>query len=137
MEVKSQVQRIEDLKPSTYKGIYAMHKYWSKKPPNIVAYFIEKYSKKGDIVLDPFSGYGVTGIEALRLGRKTILIDLNPIATFISRVIGNNNIHKVTEKFVSLHYLRQTKISQENIAQKLIDEGIRIPKNIHIIPIRA
>jgi len=86
-DLERQVQRIEDLKPSTYKGIYAIHKYWSKKPPNIVAYFIEKYSKKGDIVLDPFSGYGVTGIEALKLNRKPILNDINPIATFISKVI--------------------------------------------------
>jgi DNA modification methylase len=103
LDLERQAQRIEDLKPSTYKGIYAMHKYWSKKPPNIVAYFIEKYSKKGDIVLDPFSGYGVTGIEALRLGRKTILIDLNPIATFISRVIItplNLNEVKNTFKFL-------------------------------------
>jgi DNA modification methylase len=103
LDLERQAQRIEDLKPSTYKGIYAMHKYWSKKPPNIVAYFIEKYSKKGDIVLDPFSGYGVTGIEALRLGRKAILIDLNPIATFISRVIItplNLNEVKNTFKFL-------------------------------------
>lgn len=87
LDLERQVRGIENLKPSTYKGIYAMHKYWSKKPPNIVAYFIKKYSQKGDIVLDPFSGYGVTGIEALRSGRKTILIDLNPVATFISKVI--------------------------------------------------
>lgn len=87
LNLERQIQNIENLKPSTYKGIYAMHKYWSKKPPNIVATFIEKYSRKGDIVLDPFSGYGVTGIEALRLGRKTVLIDLNPIASHISKVI--------------------------------------------------
>jgi DNA modification methylase len=87
LDLEKQAERIENLKPSTYKGIYAMHKYWSKKPPNIVAFFVEKYSRKGDIVLDPFSGYGVTGIEALRLGRKTVLIDLNRIATHISKVI--------------------------------------------------
>jgi len=87
LDLERQAQRIENLKPSTYKGIYAMHKYWSKKPPNIVAFFIEKYSQKGEVVLDPFSGYGVTGIEALKLNRKTVLIDLNPIATLISKVI--------------------------------------------------
>ena len=87
LDLEKQARRIEDLKPSTYKGIYAMHKYWSKKPPNIIAFFIEKYSQKGDVVLDPFSGYGVTGIEALKLGRKAVLIDLNPIATLISKVI--------------------------------------------------
>lgn len=81
------VEMINELKPVTYKGIYAMHKYWSKKPPNVVAFFIERFSKPGDIILDPFSGYGVTGIEALRLNRKAILVDLNPIATFITKNI--------------------------------------------------
>lgn len=118
LDLERQVQRIEDLKPSTYKGIYAMHKYWSKKPPNIVAYFIEKYSKKGDIVLDPFSGYGVTGIEALRLGRKTILIDLNPIATFISEVIIKQlNLNEVKNTF---------KILQEEVKPQ-IDALYTIP----------
>lgn len=84
---KQQILLPKEIKPTTYTDIYAMHKYWSKKPPNIVSYFIEKFSAKGDLVLDPFSGYGVTGIEALRLGRKAIIIDLNPVATFLSQVI--------------------------------------------------
>ena len=29
---------------TTYKGIYAMHKYWGKKPFNEISKFIEKYS---------------------------------------------------------------------------------------------
>jgi adenine-specific DNA methylase len=79
----------EEIRPVTYKGIYNMHKYWSKKPPNIVAFFIERFSRPGEIILDPFSGYGVTGIEALRLKRKAIIVDLNPIASFISKNILN------------------------------------------------
>lgn len=110
LDLEKQVQDIENLKPSTYKGIYAMHKYWSKKPPNIVAFFIEKYSRKGDIVLDPFSGYGVTGIEALRLGRKAVLIDLNPIATHISKVI----IEPLNSKeFESVFESLQKKVKQQ------------------------
>ncbi|MEM5854653.1 MAG: DNA methyltransferase [Candidatus Aenigmatarchaeota archaeon] len=118
LDLERQAQCIADIKPSTYKGIYAMHKYWSKKPPNIVAYFIEKYSRKGDIVLDPFSGYGVTGIEALRLGRKVVLIDLNPIATFISKVIVTPlNLNEVKNVF---------KLLQEKIKPQ-IDALYKIP----------
>jgi len=74
------------LVPASYTGLYSMHKYWGKKPYNIVRSFIERYTEKGDLVLDPFCGSGVTAIEALLGGRKAIAIDLNPMATFITRV---------------------------------------------------
>jgi DNA modification methylase len=74
-----------DLSPVTYKGIYSMHKYWGKKPHNIIRSFIECYTKEGQIVMDPFCGSGVTAIEALLAKRKAIAIDLNPIAIFITR----------------------------------------------------
>jgi len=63
-----------------------MHKYWSRKPSEIIAEYIESYTKPGDIILDAFSGSGVTIIEAVKLGRKAIGIDLNPVANFITRV---------------------------------------------------
>ncbi|MFQ6062383.1 MAG: DNA methyltransferase, partial [Methanosarcinales archaeon] len=33
-----------------------MHKYWARKPHNVVAEYIKKYSEEGEIVLDPFCG---------------------------------------------------------------------------------
>ena len=35
-------------------------------------------SKPGDVILDPFAGSGTTGRVALELGRRAILIELNP-----------------------------------------------------------
>jgi 16S rRNA G966 N2-methylase RsmD len=68
-----------------HSGLYRMHQYRSRKPENVVARYISHYTAPGEIVLDPFSGSGVSAIEAIRLGRKGIAIDLDPVATFITR----------------------------------------------------
>lgn len=71
-------------KPHT--PMYLMHKYWARKPHNVVSEYIKHYSKEGDIVLDPFCGSGPTPIEAIKLGRKGIGIDLNPVSIFITKI---------------------------------------------------
>ncbi len=71
--------------PDTYKGIYAMHKYWSKKPHNLVANYIQRLSQPGDFVIDSFCGSGITAIESTRLGRRAIGVDINPSAVLITK----------------------------------------------------
>lgn len=71
---------------STYKGIYAMHKYWGKKPFNEISKFIEQYSSPEETVMDCFCGSGVTLIEAVKAGRKAVGVDLNPIAIKLANV---------------------------------------------------
>ncbi|TKJ42049.1 hypothetical protein CEE36_07440 [candidate division TA06 bacterium B3_TA06] len=70
----------------THPPMYRIHKYWARKPHNVVAEYIRRYSKKGDIVLDPFVGSGVTAVEALKLKRKVIAVDLDPFALFLARM---------------------------------------------------
>jgi len=66
--------------PEGYKGLYAFHKYWGKKPAEPIAYLISHLCPKNGLVVDPFLGSGVSAIEALRLGRRVVGIDLNPAA---------------------------------------------------------
>lgn len=42
-------------------------------------------SREGDTILDPFGGSGTTGLAARELGRKAILIELNPIYVQMGR----------------------------------------------------
>ena len=87
--VESHIMHINSATSAqAHTSMYLMHKYWARKPHNVVADYIEHYSKKGEIVLDPFSGSGVTAIEALKHGRKAIAIDLNSL--FLS-IIGHSN----------------------------------------------
>ena len=57
--------------------------------PVFVEAAIQSLSKKNDLILDPFMGGGTTLIEALRAERKVVGIDLNPIATFVTKVKSN------------------------------------------------
>src|SRR5271157_859501 len=71
--------------PRNHTREYLMHKFWSRKPHNIVASYIANFSSPGEIVLDPFGGSGVTLIEAGRLGRRAISNDASELATFVAR----------------------------------------------------
>lgn len=74
------------LVAQTHPPMYLIHKYWARKPHNVVRQYVEHYSRSLEIVLDPFCGSGVTCAEAIRLGRKAVGIDIDPIATFITRL---------------------------------------------------
>lgn len=85
---------------TTYKGIYAMHKYWGKKPFNEISKFIERYTVPGEAVLDSFCGSGVTLIEALKANRQCIGVDLNPIAIKLAKVsMTAVNVDSVNKTF--------------------------------------
>jgi len=61
-----------------------MHKYFARRPWNVFRELISHYTSHGEIVLDPFCGGGVTVVEALKLGRKAIGVDVNPLATYVT-----------------------------------------------------
>lgn len=71
------------LKAKAHTPPYKIHRYFARRPWNVFKQLIELYSKEGDIVLDPFCGGGVTIYEGIKLGRKVIGIDLNPLSIFI------------------------------------------------------
>ncbi|MCS6938074.1 MAG: site-specific DNA-methyltransferase [Roseiflexaceae bacterium] len=54
--------------------------YPTQKPLGILRRIIQASSKPGSLVLDFFAGSGTTGVAALELGRRFILVDNNPEA---------------------------------------------------------
>ena len=74
-------QRFAGGRNSTF---YLAHSYHTKVPPEAIRPFIDHYTSPGDIILDPFSGSGMTGVAASLSGRQCILHDLSPAAAHLS-----------------------------------------------------
>jgi hypothetical protein len=69
-----------DFHSSIRHPVYAFHPYHTKVPPEVIRTLIEHYTDPGDLVLDGFSGSGMTGVAAREAGRHAILVDLCPVA---------------------------------------------------------
>ncbi|GAH61323.1 unnamed protein product, partial [marine sediment metagenome] len=75
------------------------HPYFAAFPPQLVRKVMEKYSKKGELILDPFVGGGSAITEAKLLNRDSIGIDISPLAILISKV--KSHPIKITESDIS------------------------------------
>lgn len=51
--------------------------------PQVPRFFIERLTRPGDVVYDPFMGRGTTGLEAALLGRVPAGSDINPLSRIL------------------------------------------------------
>lgn len=68
------------------RGSHGLHKYPAKFFPELPRWLIQKYSKPGNVVLDPFMGSGTSNVEAQLLSRHSVGIDVDPFAKFLTKV---------------------------------------------------
>src|SRR3954452_17151044 len=63
---------------------HPMCSYLASFPAALTHAFIARYSRPGDVVLDPFSGRGTTALQACAEGRIGVGNDLNPFAHLLT-----------------------------------------------------
>src|SRR5512136_571653 len=68
--------------PRRVKGVLV---HPAKFPETLAQEFIEFFTKRGETVLDPMAGTGSTLVAALRAGRNSYGIELNPKYAEIAR----------------------------------------------------
>src|SRR5436309_5350356 len=73
--------------PAPYRGLYAFHKYWGKKPAEPIRYLIQHLCPEGGLVIDPFLGSGISAVEAIQMKRRFVGIDINPAAVRLTRLL--------------------------------------------------
>ncbi|MFC4660779.1 DNA methyltransferase [Oceanobacillus aidingensis] len=109
---------VTDVSEGKNDPLYKIPSYFTKVPPKAIIRYIIHYTNPGDIILDAFSGSGMTGLAANLCGdlnylnsmgytidnennvvqdgeivsklgeRKAILADLSPAATFTSSIVS-------------------------------------------------
>lgn len=109
-----------------YDSWHSMCSYLGSFPAPLASYFIKHFSKKNDLVYDPFSGRGTTLLEARILGRKAFATDLNPIALALSEAKSKN--------FTKQEILNRINELQQGYDPALfLPEAMAQPDEIHLI----
>ena len=91
-------------------GAHSGH-YHGNFVPQIPHQLLTRYTKKGDFVLDPFAGSGTTLIEAQRMERNSIGIELQPnvAAEAVERIHSEKKQGIVADTFVGDSKIFDTK----------------------------
>jgi len=85
----------------TTKHVHRLHPYKGKFIPQLVEYFLDDHTddfktnvffKKGDIILDPFSGSGTMLVQANELGMHSIGIDISQFNCLIKPIFLVRNL---------------------------------------------
>jgi DNA modification methylase len=101
----------QDLSEGKTDPIYMAHTYHTKVPYKAIVKYIEHYTDEKDIVLDCFSGSGMTSVAAKMCNRNSIISDLSPIASFFG--------YSITKDIDSYDYLNEAKKILGKVNEKL------------------
>lgn len=91
----------ESWRKEVHRPATSTHKWWAKRLGTVFRGIITAATTPADadaerpystntnlaglVVFDPFSGSGVTGVEAVKLGARAVCFDINPVATLVQR----------------------------------------------------
>lgn len=63
--------------------------YFAMFPESFVETWVDRLTKRNQLILDPFCGRGTTPFQSLLMGRRAIASDINPVAYCITRAKTN------------------------------------------------
>jgi hypothetical protein len=82
--------------------------------PQLPAFFIERLSRPGETVLDPFMGRGTTPLQAALMGRAAVGADINPLGAMLVRPrLNPPSLEAITERLETINWRRRLKAPAE------------------------
>lgn len=88
--------------PKTRHRFHAICPYFAMFPESFAETWIERLTRPGDTVLDPFCGRGTTPFQALLMGRSAIACDVNPVAYCVTRAKTNAPARRAVRRRLTL-----------------------------------
>lgn len=98
---------VGELWTAKQRAARALHEvsYRACFKPQLPRFFIERFSKRGSWIYDPFSGRGTTAIEAALLGRNVVANDVNPLSRILTEPrLSPPLISDVEERLQTIFY---------------------------------
>lgn len=69
----------------TESTLHQLSPYIGKTKSSMAASLVKRYTKRGDVIFDPFSGCGTVAFESWRARRNVVANDLSPYANLLTR----------------------------------------------------
>jgi hypothetical protein len=103
---------------------HALCPYFAMFPETFVEKWVNRLTKRGEVVLDPFCGRGTTPFQSLLLNREAIACDVNPVAYCVTKA-------KTNAPPASSVRRRITQLKSQYDARRLEAERRRLPEFFH------
>ena len=98
---------------------HALCPYFAMFPESFVETWVERLTKRGAVILDPFCGRGTTPFQAILMDRKAIASDINPVAYCITKAKTNAPASKVVRRRITELEKRYSSRSWERCRRKM------------------
>lgn len=109
-----------------------LHPYPAKFPPQIPGQLISALSLPGDLIFDPFGGSATTAVEAVRLRRRAISLDANPLSMLLGRSKTARLDADAVGQLQSLQGVVDSYIASSAGKDQNWSEGLRATHSSHI-----
>ncbi len=107
---------VNEFWTSKQRAAHSIHEisYRACFKPQLPRFFIERLTRRGDSVYDPFTGRGTTLVEAALLGRIPIGCDINPLSEILTKPrIDPPTLPEIAQRLQKIDFNRKTDLRED------------------------